>query len=279
MFIRITTLVENSCGEHLGLVCEHGLSFLIEKDGRSYLFDTGQSDSILRNARPLALDLFAAKKIILSHGHYDHSGGLPALLRAASPSYQPEIYVHKDFFFQKYSLQNNRSEFLGNSFTPDDITRQGCALHYVESNLLQIGDGIWIVGSFNKSHPEEIVNERFQLLKNGRLEPDPFTDEIMIVVESPKGLVLLMGCAHPGMMNMIETVRHRMNKKVYALLGGTHLVEADEAHLRAATQYLLELDCMVIGVSHCTGNAMMSTLRNTDSRFYNNRTGSSLIIS
>ena len=271
--------MENSSGEHLGLVHEHGLSFLIEKDGESYLFDTGQGETIIHNARKLGLDLFKVDNIILSHGHYDHSGGIKSLLDEGGTSFVPDIHTHRDFFKPKYGLQNNRSEFLGNDFTSEYLTDHGCRINEYESGLKEIGEGVWIVGDFARNHSEEIINERFRILTDKGLEADLFKDEIMMVVDSPEGLILLVGCSHPGIMNMIDTVRSHFSKEIYAVLGGTHLVEAGEQQLRAATRYLFNLGCEVIGVSHCTGMEAMETLSKTDSRFFHNRTGSSLIIS
>ena len=271
--------MENSEGEHLGLIHEHGLSFLIEKGQESYLFDTGQGDTIIRNARKLALDLFKVNSIILSHGHYDHSCGTTPLLEEGGPSFRPDIHIHKEFFTPKYGYKNGRSEFLGNDFTPGDLEAHGCPIKIYEQGLKAIGEGVWIVGDFNRTHPEEVINERFRLLTENGLEPDLFKDEIMMVVDSPKGLILLAGCSHPGIMNMIDTVRSHLHKNIYAVLGGTHLVEAGETQLKAATEYLCNLECEVIGVSHCTGRDVMENLSHSDSRFYHNRTGSSLIIS
>ncbi len=279
MFIRITTLVENSKGEHLGLVHEHGLSFLIEKDGKSFLFDTGQGDAIIRNAQKLALDIFSVGDIILSHGHYDHSGGITSLLKEGGSAFTPRIHVHKGFFIPKYGMHNNRAEFLGNDFTPEDLRNHGCPISTCHSGIKTIAEGVWIVGDFGKNHPEEVISERFCLLTDKGMEPDMFTDEIMMVIDSPKGLILLAGCSHPGIMNMIDTVCSHFDKNIYAILGGTHLVEAGETQLKSATGYLYDLDCQVIGVSHCTGKDVMETLSKTDQRFFHNRTGSSLIIS
>ena len=279
MAIRITTLVENSSGEHLGLIHEHGLSFLIEKDNRTYLFDTGQSDAIIKNARKLQLDLFQADKIIISHGHYDHSGGVRSLLQSGGPSFQPEFILHNDFFNPKYSLQGSRSEYLGSDFDQQTLEDHNCVMRNFNSDIEEIEPGVWVVGNFLRYHTEETINDRFRLLTDEGLILDDFRDEIMLVVSSPKGLILIMGCAHPGIMNMIDTVRERIGENIHAILGGTHLVEARDRQLDAAIEYLNNLKCDAIGVSHCTGNRVMEKLSRIDPRFFHNRTGSSLIIS
>ena len=278
MSIRITTLIENTSGEHLGLETEHGISFLIEVNGKSYIFDTGQSGSIVKNAGKMGLDLTKVEKIILSHGHYDHSGGLLPLLDSGAGPSGAELIVHKDFFVPKYGIEGARTEFLGNDFTPEDLRSRGFDIKQISSDLQALGDGIHVVSNFDRTHQQEKINERFVLLKDGVLEVDDFGDEIMLAIETPKGLVLIAGCSHPGIMNMIDTVKKRLGTGIYAVIGGTHLVEADDDYLNAAVEFFNELDCELIGVSHCTGPRAMERLKN-DSRFFHNRTGSSLIIS
>ncbi|MBN2873560.1 MAG: MBL fold metallo-hydrolase, partial [Spirochaetales bacterium] len=119
---------------------------------------------------------------------------------------------------------------------------------------------------------------RFKLLDGDRFVPDLFNDEVMVVVDTPKGLVALLGCSHPGMRTMLDAVKTRFNKPIYAVLGGTHLVEATEEGMAASIEYLKNSDIGAIGVSHCTGPDAMRVLDASERRYFHNRTGSSLVI-
>ena len=100
----------------------------------------------------------------------------------------------------------------------------------------------------------------------------------MIVVDTPLGLVAIMGCAHPGMRNMLDEVKSRFKKPVYAVLGGTHLVEASQEASDASIEYLIKNNIKIIGVSHCTGEKAGKLLENSSSGYFYNRTGSSMTI-
>ena len=278
MGVVITTLVENGQGEHLGLTCEHGLSFLIEKEGQSILFDTGKSDAFLKNATQLTLDPFRAETIILSHGHYDHSGGVPHFLNSSLRRKDVELVVHPHFFRAKYSTDGARTEFLGNGFTRGEVEAAKGHIRFAEPGVDEIGPGVFVISNFDKKHPEEQTNPRFVFEERGQLVPDTFEDELMVAVETEKGLVLILGCAHPGIMNMIDTVKNRLHQTIYAVIGGTHLVEADDQRMTSTVSYLKGLECAAIGVSHCTGPKAMAALEKVDGRFFHNRTGSSLRI-
>ena len=107
--------------------------------------------------------------------------------------------------------------------------------------------------------------------------PDTFTDEVMLAVETPKGLVALVGCSHPGIKNMLDTAEKRLGRPIYAVLGGTHLVEAAPDSLALTLAYLEQKNIQVIGASHCTGQVAMERLAGFGARYYHNRTGTSLI--
>lgn len=278
MGVVITTLVENGQGEHLGLVHEHGLSFFIEKEGRAFLFDTGKSDAFLTNAETLNLDPFRADTLILSHGHYDHSGGVPFFLDSPKRRGPVDIVVHPRFFTPKYSIDGARTEFLGNGFTLKTLEERGAGVRFAAPDVDEIAPGVFVISRFVRSHPEEQVNSRFLVQEESGLCQDFFDDEIMVAVETPKGLVLMLGCAHPGIMNMIDTVRERLPGKIYAIIGGTHLVESDDVRMAATVRFFKALECSAIGVSHCTGAKAMAQLEKADGRFFHNRTGSSLIV-
>lgn len=277
MSIKITTLVENTNGEHLGLKKEHGLSFFIEKNGVSYIFDTGQSSAFIDNSFKLGLNPFEIDKIILSHGHYDHSGGTKYFLEQNNTDRNFEFVLHKDFFNLKYAVNGAQSEFLGNDFTSDYINTNNCSIRWISQDIEEIASGVYVISNFNRNDSAERINPRFKLLQNDELVPDYFNDEIMLAIESPKGWVLIVGCAHPGIMNMINTFQERLSGKIHAVIGGTHMVEADILCMDATVDFFNNLDCNVIGVSHCTGKIAEEKFA-TDKRFFHNSTGTSLIV-
>lgn len=277
MSVKITTLVENKKGEHLGLRNEHGLSFYIEKDGISYIFDTGESDAFISNAFKLGINPFDVDKIILSHGHYDHSGGVRYFFNKKEAVQNVEFVLHENFFDLKYAINGAQTEFLGNNFTEADIIKNNCTTNTISQDMERIGDGVYVISNFIRNSSEEIIKPRFKLLKDNELIPDNFNDEIMLAVESSKGWILIVGCAHPGIMNMIHTFQERLAGQLYAVLGGTHLVEANESCLVSTTKFFNDLSCDIIGVSHCTGSIAEDHLA-TNPRFFHNSTGSCIIV-
>jgi 7,8-dihydropterin-6-yl-methyl-4-(beta-D-ribofuranosyl)aminobenzene 5'-phosphate synthase len=272
---RITTLIENTQGEHLALLCEHGLSFCVETEGCKLLFDTGQSGNFIANAEQLRIELGKLDFVVLSHGHYDHSGGLRALIDKTSSF---ELVVGKGFFKDKYAAFNGRHEFLGNNFTESYLKSR--AIHFSEQSdpVRELAPGVFVMTAFPRKHPDEVINDRFWLLDGDAFIPDHFDDEVMLVIDTPKGLIAVLGCSHPGMRNMLDAAKDRLGKPIYAVLGGTHLVEASNESLAVSLEYLHTTGIDVIGVSHCTGSGAMKTLGESEKRYFHNRTGSALVV-
>ncbi len=275
MPVKITTLIENSPGEHHALKTEHGISFFIEKDGHHILFDTGQSGSFIENAEQLRADLVSLEYVVLSHGHYDHSGGFRALTRVTTSF---KLILGEGFFDEKYGYKNNSYEYLGNNFDEKFLNDQGISYQFAKQQLTELVPGIYIVTGFPRIHEDEVINQRFKVMKDGFFQPDPFDDEVLLAVDTPEGLVVLLGCSHPGMKNMIDAATTLIKRPVYAVLGGTHLVEANEYSLGLSMEYLQNDALKVIGVSHCTGQVAMDQLAVSNNHYYHNRTGSSLIV-
>jgi len=273
--IRITTLVENSPGEHLALHHEHGISFCIETENGKVLFDTGQSDTFIKNAKQLRIDLTDLDFVVLSHGHYDHSGGFKALSEVYSSF---ELVVGKGFFNEKYAALNGGYEFLGNNFTRDFLEERNIRYSELAGSVRELIPGVSVLGQFPRNHEDEIINPRFRLKLDGKFIPDSFDDEVLVVVDTSEGLVVLLGCSHPGMRNLLDAVKERFQKPIYAVMGGTHLVEASDDVTKAAYEYLRREGIAVIGVSHCTGERGMKILGDIRESYFHNRTGSCLII-
>ncbi|MCF7933637.1 MAG: MBL fold metallo-hydrolase [Spirochaetia bacterium] len=275
MSLQVTTLIENTIGEHLGLASEHGIAFYIERDGMKMLFDTGQSDSFLNNAKLLQIDLTDVRHVVLSHGHYDHSGGFSALAEVITGF---DLWIGEGFFVPKYGTVNGSYEFLGNDFDESFLHQHAISFKNVSQAVTEIEPGVYIITRFPRIHPDEVVNPRFVLKTPDGFIPDDFSDEVLVALDTPKGLVVLLGCSHPGMRNMLDAVKHQLGRPIHAVLGGTHLVEAQGVCLQKSITYLEHGDIEIVGVSHCTGTKAMTHISETNSRYFHNRTGTSLFV-
>jgi 7,8-dihydropterin-6-yl-methyl-4-(beta-D-ribofuranosyl)aminobenzene 5'-phosphate synthase len=275
METRITTLIENSQGEHLSLKTEHGISFLIEKEGRKVLFDTGQSGAFIENAYKLGLSLHDVEFVAISHGHYDHSGGLK---RLSETNQSFTLITGEGFFRLKYATDNISYEYLGNDFSEAFIASKGIRHLTISDPIQEILPGIFALTAFPRIHPDEVVNPRFVIKSDSGFTPDDFSDEICIAVETGRGFVVLLGCSHPGMKNMIDAAASRLPGPLFAVMGGTHLVEASPECLAASVSYLKDYGFGAIGLSHCTGEIAMGQIAKTAKGFFRNTTGHALIV-
>jgi 7,8-dihydropterin-6-yl-methyl-4-(beta-D-ribofuranosyl)aminobenzene 5'-phosphate synthase len=294
--VEITTLIENQPGAHRGLTHEHGLSFLIERGDTTILFDTGQSGEFIENAFLLGKDLSRVEHVVISHGHYDHTNGFPRFVEEfGSGDTGPAItlHVHEDFFTPKYAAREPSRTFIGVPWDRAWLDAREIPLQPVSATGRELVPGIHIVTGFERTHPREVDNPRFVIDRegNGELVVDDFRDEIALVVETSRGLVVIVGCSHPGIMNILDTIRTRFPTPIFAVLGGSHLVEAHGERLEEALTYLGSGPFARLGLSHCTGEEAMARLesllpeRGGDAAgpggrplFYRNVTGSSLVI-
>jgi 7,8-dihydropterin-6-yl-methyl-4-(beta-D-ribofuranosyl)aminobenzene 5'-phosphate synthase len=276
MPIEITTLIENTQGEHTGLITEHGLSFLIETGKSGILFDTGRSNAFLKNAKLLGKRLDGVEHVVLSHGHYDHSGGFQSFVQSRADR-AFTLHTGEGFFAEKYARFNASYQYLGNDFDQEYIKEQGIT-HHTITGKTEIVPGVWALTHFKRNHAEETIHPRFVLRGQAGWVEDRFDDEVLLVVETGKGLVMLVGCSHPGILNMLDSVQQAFNKPVYALLGGTHLVEADRPRVARSIQAFQEKGIEVLGINHCSGAEAIKLATEHSSIHFHNSTGSCLIL-
>lgn len=277
MDYKITTLVENKQGANPDLESIHGLSFLIEAKNKFYLFDTAQRDLVVKNAQKLGYDLQQLDKIIISHNHYDHGGGLKSLISNFGPQ---DIIVHQEFFKKKYSMRKSKKEYSGISYERDELLKTGSQLEEVTADIKYLTDNIFIAANFERKTDFEKINQRFYIRENNQMKLDYFKDEIVLGIESSKGLIILLGCSHPGIVNIISSIIEKTgNKQIYCVLGGTHLVGADKKRIYKTLDYIKRLEIDHLGFSHCTGEKAEKIFeKELPDSFFHNNTGTKIEI-
>jgi 7,8-dihydropterin-6-yl-methyl-4-(beta-D-ribofuranosyl)aminobenzene 5'-phosphate synthase len=277
MKMKITILCENSVGRLVGSG-EHGFSAYIETDQGNYLFDTGSGHSIVSNSLALDKDLRTVKKVFLSHGHYDHTGGLPEVLKLKG---KVDVHVHPDVFIDRIHVFQEQGEekkrFVGLPFKKSYLEFLGANFLF-NREFTEVEEKIFLTGevprrtAFEKSAPG-LFSE-----KDGKLGQDIFADDQSLVIDTEKGLVLILGCAHSGLINIINHVISKTGKeKFHAILGGTHLDFLTPEQLEETIQVLKKMDIERIGASHCTGmRAAFRLHQEFGSRFFYGCVGSVL---
>ena len=250
--VRIITLMENTPSEHKALINQHGLSLLIEADGHRILFDCGQGDAFWHNAEKLGISLKHVDTVILSHNHYDHAAGFQDFVGYGGTC--DELIVGRDFFDMKFASSDMvKFTDLSGGFSEKFLESNHVKYRFC-GDCLEIYPGIYAFTSFERTHAMEKIPERFVRLKSdGSIVPDDFHDEVCLVIDTPKGLIVIVGCAHPGIMNMLSSIELHFHKPIYALFGGTHLVEADEERIEKSILEMKQMGLTIFGMCHCSG--------------------------
>lgn len=273
MPIRIITLSENTAGLP-GLLAEWGLSILVETDDLKILFDTGAGISVPHNASILGLDLSTIDNIVLSHGHYDHTGGLKGVLEHVGKPV--EIIAHPDIWAQKYHRVGGGERYIGIPFSME--TLEPLATLFALSNKpVWITDDIVTTGEIPMNEEFEELDANMYIKEGSNWYRDELLDDRALIIKTSEGLAVILGCAHRGAIN---TLRHAQEitgvELIHTVIGGTHLINASEERVLRTAIALQEMGVQRVGVSHCTGFTAAALLaQQLGESFFLNNTGTS----
>lgn len=248
--MKIQFLMENKT-DGPGCVAEHGLSIYIQAQGKSLLFDTGASSLFARNAEAMGVDLSEAEALIISHGHYDHTGGVPEFCRINKDA---PVYIHKEGFYETYGKKHGKME------------EQPCSIRWtarerkeIEPRIIKTENPLWlsenmVISGTIPAEPGQQTETFYRKMPDKSFAADPMDHEQILVIREPEGLYVFSGCSHRGVIPAVSYARKLFNgERIAALIAGMHLYSAgEETRGRVVKQILSEEMDLVIPV-HCTG--------------------------
>jgi 7,8-dihydropterin-6-yl-methyl-4-(beta-D-ribofuranosyl)aminobenzene 5'-phosphate synthase len=264
MTVRAVVLCENSVYGNSGAVAEHGWSVWLETPAGAFLFDTGQGNTLLNNAVHFKIPLEEAQAILISHHHYDHTGGLLAAIRAIrrDPSRQSvPVYTHPDLFKDSFYESKGKRNFVGLSHTRTALETAGAEFR-LATEWREIESGLYMTGEVPR-HTEYETGDlgAKHYGAEGQLVTDPIRDDQTVVIDTPSGLAVVLGCSHAGLINILTYISEQTgNTRFHTIMGGTHLGPVGEDQVDQTIAALHEFDVQRIGVSHCTGQKVAARL-------------------
>ncbi len=256
METSITCIVENTASG--GLLGEHGLSFLIETGKNSILFDTGAGNVFAHNASKLRIPRKSIDALVLSHGHYDHTGGIKDALPFLKDD--AKIFFHPAALEPKYSRRPGGLAYIGISEENRRLLMEFPGEKVFLRNSQEVADGVWTSGEVRRIRQEETPESKFFLDPEGK-RPDIIMDDLSLFIRTEKGLLVLAGCCHSGPVNTMEQARRLFpDDMIRAFVGGTHLVNADERRIAFTADHFKSNGMEVLAPCHCTGEIAKASL-------------------
>jgi 7,8-dihydropterin-6-yl-methyl-4-(beta-D-ribofuranosyl)aminobenzene 5'-phosphate synthase len=248
--VSVTILVENTTPVP-NLIGEYGFSCLVTVDGRSLLFDTGSDRALFHNSKALGIKLEEIEDVMISHGHFDHTGALLPLLEQYG---KKKIYAHPRLLLPRlFPLNNGKLKEIGSPFSHKELTQAGADFIFID-HFAQIWPGVYISGEIPRNNDFEDTGGDFRVENDGEVEGDKLQDDMALIIEHPEGLIIISGCAHAGMINTIaHAIRMTGRNKILAYIGGTHLFNASPRRIEQTVTALQAYAIEKLIVAHCTG--------------------------
>ena len=261
--MRIVTLIENLVYQQ-GLLAEHGLSYYIETGHKKILFDTGQSGNFLVNAIMLGIDISDIDTVIISHGHYDHTGGLYPFLKV---NHKATVYIKKEAFNPKF---HGTEKFIGIVY---DSLLLDARINYI-TGITEIDKDIFIMPDIPIKNPLDTNFHNFKISTPHGFENDEFNDELFLAIINKSEVSVISSCSHRGITNIIDAAINHFRLPVNMVIGGFHIRNCGAGQLEVITMYLERFSVKSIGVCHCTGVEKYAELVcNFKARVFYNHTG------
>jgi 7,8-dihydropterin-6-yl-methyl-4-(beta-D-ribofuranosyl)aminobenzene 5'-phosphate synthase len=273
MGIRVSILSENVAGAGRTLA-EFGWSVLIETDGQKILLDTGASISACLNARSMGIELNQVDKIVLSHSHFDHSGGLREVLLSMGRK-AVDIIAHPHIWAMRYNRHEDKDVFMGLPFQRQELENLGACFNLVtrpfklSENAMTSGE-IAMTTEFEDTSVPAFGGLSRYMIENSEIKEDTLLDDLAVIVNTEAGLVVVLGCAHRGIINTLYHARNITGvERIYAVIGGAHLISESSKRVEKTIAALKELDVQQMGLCHCTGlNTIARMAQEFGKRFF-----------
>ncbi|MBV1819238.1 MBL fold metallo-hydrolase [Clostridium cochlearium] len=253
--MKVVTLIENTSKDN-DLFKEHGLSLYIEKGNKKILMDIGKSNKVIENAKKLNVDIEDIDMVILSHGHYDHGGGLLDFLKI---NRKAKVYLKKETKQDMYSCYGENKRYIGlDKSIFEDYSHR---LIFIDK-FTEIYKDVFIITDIKKEDTMPQGNQSLYIKNGETYENDNFQHELILAIREEEGIVIFTGCAHSGILNMIKTVKKIFQEeKIKAIVGGFHLmimsldrnVSYDNQQIKRIAEKILEEDIEKVYTGHCTG--------------------------
>ena len=276
MKITLTTLCENTVASH-EFLAEWGWSILVQVDDQRVLFDTGKNRAAVYNADRLGVDLRSIDRLVLSHGHSDHTGGMSEVLARTG---KVDVYGHPAMWETKMKVDSagRNARYIGIPFAREELERNASFILSKEPQSLS--DAIVLTGEVPMTTEFETVESLFRVKEDGELRSDTIPDDMALIVKTDKGLVVVLGCAHRGIVNTVRYARLITGEnRVRAVVGGTHFYPKTDEEIDLSIRALLEMEVERIGVSHCTGAVgNMKVAQAFGDRFFFNNAGTVTVL-
>ena len=266
--MKIVTLIENLVYKK-GLFAEHGLSIYIETENKRILFDAGQSGLFLKNAKTLGIQVKNIDALVLSHGHYDHTGGLYHFLEINSKA---KVYAKSQLFTPKYS---GRNRFTGTLFNKELLKNR---LVNVDT-ITEIAENIFLIPEIDIRDSNDTHFKGMNKKVNNKFVPDEFEDELFMVIRQNDKINIITACSHRGITNICNAATEYFKVPVGLILGGFHLKDCSVEQFSQNMEYFRILKPESIGACHCTGIEKYAEMyHECETHLFYNRVGDEIMI-